>query len=66
MPHAPKEGLAARHALDAQPNRNAEHMSCVQQRSNDAVAALDAGAGCDGITDARWVSRLERSIRPKM
>lgn len=66
MPHTPEKGLTPRDTVDAESHGDAQHVSRVQQRRDDTVAAIDAGRLIQGFGDTTRISSLEETIWSKM
>jgi hypothetical protein len=64
MLHAPKERLAARHAVNAQPHGNAQRVRRIQQRRQQVVVALDRRQAQQAGADGGRVARVEAAARP--
>lgn len=62
MPNTPEERLTASYTVDAQPDRDAQHVGGIQKRSDDAAGAFHRWRPADGLGNARRVARLEKSI----
>lgn len=66
MSHTPKEGLAASHAINTQPDRNTQHVSRVQKRGDDAAATFHRWRPADGLGNEIWVPRFEQPVWSEM
>lgn len=62
MPNTPEECLTPSNTVNAQPDRDAQHVGGVQKRSDDATGAFNCWRPANRLGDACWVPRLEKSI----
>lgn len=66
MTNAPEECLAARDTINAKSHRDAEHMSSVQQRGDDAATPLHGRRPVDSLGNTHGVSRVKKPVWTKV
>lgn len=62
MTDAPEECLAPSNTVNAQPDGDAQHVSGIQKRSDDAAGPFHCWRPANRLGDAYWIPRLEESI----